>query len=56
MLDRPAPPVDVSTLQSAVESVRTDIDMILEARVPESEAPSTETAEDTMMTTLFANL
>ena len=28
--------------------------MILEARVPESEAPSAEPAEDTMMATLFA--
>ena len=54
MLDRPAPPVDVSTLQSAVESVRTDIDMILEARVPESEAPSAEPAEDTVMAAQFA--
>ena len=27
--------------------------MILEARVPESEAPSTEPAEDTMMAALF---
>ena len=34
----PAPPVDVSTLQAAVDSLRADIDMILEARVLESEA------------------
>ena len=39
VLVRPAPPVDVSTLQVAVDSLRADIDMILEARVPESEAP-----------------
>ena len=39
VLARPAPLVDVSTLQAAVESLRADIDMILEARVPESEAP-----------------
>ena len=54
MLARPAPQVDVSTLQAAVDSLRTDIDLILEARVPESEAPSAEPAEDTMMATLFA--
>ena len=40
VLARPAPLVDVSTLQAAVDSLRADIDMILEARVPESEAPS----------------
>ena len=38
VLARPAPPVDVSTLQAAVDSLRADIDMILEARVPECEA------------------
>ena len=32
VLDRPAPPVDVSTLQGAVDSLRADIDTILEAR------------------------
>ena len=31
-----------------------DIDMILEARVPESEAPSVEPAEDTVLAALFA--
>ena len=54
VLARPSPQVDVSTLQAMVESLRADIDMILEARVPESEAPSAEPAEDTMMATLFA--
>ena len=54
MLARPSPPVDVLTLQAAVESLRADIDMILEARVLESEAPSAEPAEDTVMTALFA--
>ena len=54
VLARPAPQVDVSTLQAAVESLREDIDMILEARVLESEAPSAEPAEDTVMTALFA--
>ena len=33
VLARPAPQMDVSTLQAAVESLRADIDMILEARV-----------------------
>ena len=54
MLDRPAPLVDVSTLQAAVDSLRADNDTILEARVPESEAPSVEPAEDTVLAALFA--
>ena len=54
MLARPAPPVDVSTLQAAVDSLHADIDMILKARVPESEAPSVEPAEDTVLAALFA--
>ena len=54
MLDRPAPPVDVSNLQAAVDSLRAHIDTILEARVPESEAPSVEPAEDTVLAALFA--
>ena len=33
VLARPAPPVDVSTLQDAVDSLRADIDTIIEARV-----------------------
>ena len=54
VLARPALPVDLSILQAAVDNLCADIDMILEARVPESEAPSVEPAEDTMMTSLFA--
>ena len=54
VLARPAPPVDVSTLQAAFDSLRVDIDTILEARVPESEAPSVEPAKDTMLASLFA--
>ena len=54
VLARPAPPVDVSTLQAAVDSLRADIDTILEARVPESEALSVEPAEDTVLAALFA--
>ena len=49
-----APPVDVSTLKVAVDSLRVDIDMILGARVPETEAHSVEPAEDTVMAALFA--
>ena len=54
VIDRPAPSVDVLNLQAAVDSLRADIDMILEARVPESEAPSAEPAEDIVMAALFA--
>ena len=39
----------MSTLQDAVEGLRVDIDMILEARVLESEAPSAEPTDDTVM-------
>ena len=52
VLARPAPPVDVSTLQAAVDSLRADIDTILEARVPESVKP----VEDTVLAALFATL
>ena len=45
VLAQPAPPVDVSTLQAAVDSLRADIDMILEARVLGSETPSVDPAE-----------
>ena len=50
VLARPAPPVDVSTLQAAVDSLRADIDTILEARVPEPVEPD----EDTILAALFA--
>ena len=49
----PAIPSSVLTLQAVVEGLREDLDMILEARVPKSEAPSAELAEDTVMATLF---
>ena len=52
----PAPPVDVSTLLDTVESLRADLDMILEAWVPESEAPSAEPAEDTVLAALFSTV
>ena len=51
---RPSPQVDVTTPQDTVESLRADIDMILEDRVPVSEAPSAEPAEDIVMASLFA--
>ena len=54
VLARPSPPVDVSTLQAVVGNLRADIDMIFEARVPESEAHSAELVEDTVMAALFA--
>ena len=54
MLARPAPQVDVLILQAAVDNLRIDIDMILEARAPESEVPSVEPIEDTVMASLFA--
>ena len=54
VLARTAPQVDVLTLQASVESLRADIDMILEARVPESEAPSAYPAEDIVMAAFFA--
>ena len=48
------PPVDVSTRQAAVDSLCVYIDTILEARVPESEAPSVEPTDDTVLAALFA--
>ena len=50
VLARPAPPVDVSTLQAAVDSLHADIDTIQEVRVPESIEP----AEDTVLAAMFA--
>ena len=50
VLARPAPPVNVSTLQAAVDSLRADIDMILEATVPDPVEP----VEDTVLAALFA--
>ena len=45
VLDPPTPIVDVTDLQAVVENLRVDLDTILEARVPESEAPFDEPAE-----------
>ena len=54
VLALPSLQVDVSTLQATVESLRADIDMILEDTVPEYESPSAEPDEDTEMADLFA--
>ena len=53
VLAQPSPQVDVSNLQPTIESLRADIDMILESRVPESEAPSAEPAKNTVMAALL---
>ena len=53
VLARPSLPVDVSTLQAAVDSLRADIDTILEDRVSESMAPSVEPTEHTVLVALF---
>ena len=45
----------MSTLQAAVDSLRADIDTMLEARLPESEAPSIEPAEEIVLAALFAS-
>ena len=50
VIARPAPPVDVSSLQAAVDSLRAEIHTILEARVPEPVEP----VEDTVLAALFA--
>ena len=42
------------TLQAAVNSLRADIDTILETRVPDFEAPSVNPAEDIVLEALFA--
>ena len=54
MLARQVPSVNVFILHAAVDSLRAYIDMILEARVPESVAPSAKPAEDIVMAALFA--
>ena len=54
VLARPAPPVEVSTLQAVVDSVRANINTILEAWGHESEAPFVELAEDTVLAALFS--
>ena len=43
----------MSTLQAVVESLRAYIDMILEAKVPEFEAPSADPTEDIVLASLL---
>lgn len=50
----PAPIADLTTLDVVVHSLRAQLDTILEARVPEFKAPSTEAVEDTMLVALFS--
>ena len=47
------PTIDLTTLQDVVASLRADVDAILDARVPESEAIRAELAEDTLFSALF---
>ena len=54
VLARPAPTVDLMTLQAAVEILRANFDTILEAQVPESEAPSIEPVDDTMLAAVLS--
>ena len=53
VIARSAPIVEVTTLQAVVESLRADLDTIMDARVPESKAPSAEPAKDTVLAALF---
>ena len=48
--------MDVLTLKDAAEILTADLDTILEARVPKSEAPSAEPAEDTVLAALFSTV
>ena len=54
VLARPSHTIDLTTLQVTVVSLRAYMDAILEARVPKSEAPYAEPAEDTVMVALFS--
>ena len=53
VLARPAPTIDLMTLQAIVASLRDDVDVILDARVREPEATPTEPCEDMVLATLF---
>ena len=54
VLSGPAPTVDVTSFKDDMESLREDLDNILEDQVPESEAPSAEPAEDKVFVALFS--
>lgn len=49
-----APTMDLTSIQGAVDSLKDDLDTILEAQVPEFEAPCAEPAKDTVLATLFS--
>ena len=53
VLARTTPTINLTTLQSAVASLRADVDAILDARVPEPEATPAEPVEDTMLAALI---
>ena len=53
VLARLAHTIDLTTLQAAVASLRANVDAILDARVPKSEAKSTKLAEDKVLAVLF---
>lgn len=54
VLDRPDPTTIVKALYAFVESLRVYLNTILDARVPESKAPSTEPVEDTVLAAFFS--
>lgn len=54
VLTRNEPSVDVSTRKVSVESLREEIYTIQEGRVPESEVPCEEPAENIILATLFS--
>lgn len=53
-LARPAPTVDLTTLQDDVENLRADLDNILEVRALESVAPSANPTEYTLLVALLS--
>ncbi|XP_027771477.1 uncharacterized protein LOC114076530 [Solanum pennellii] len=53
VLARPAPTIDLTTLQAAVASLRADVDAILDAWVPKTEATHAESADDMVFAALF---
>ena len=53
VLARPAPTINMNTLQEVVASLCVDVDAILDVSTPETEAAPTELAEDTILVALF---
>ena len=56
VLTQPDPTLDLMTLQAVVDSLRSDLYTILEARVPESEAPSIEPVDVTMLAAVLSTI